>query len=366
MARSRGIPSMTGIRGIAAVWVMMFHAQQYVCKPLGMSHLVNVRLITNGWRGVDLFFMLSGFVLMYAHGNEFREIRKQPLIRFARLRFTRVYPLNSVVTLLIAILVVLEPGFVAWTRSRLSPTSFSLESFVRTMFLATRWFIPGSSGWNGPTWSLSLEILGYLMFPWLAFCAIRIASKWLLAGLSTLFLLGAAVILKLAHHEPAAIDQFAFVRMASCFATGIALFRLWALAGESAKKWARWITAGSAVAILILCSVSLAGPMVNICFASLLYGLAFQQGIVNSLLASRVVVFLGEISFPLYLAHFVPVLWLRYYLHSQSATYSNIDIVLWLFGWAVGCIAIATILHYAVEVPFHRWGRRWAGERVVQ
>jgi peptidoglycan/LPS O-acetylase OafA/YrhL len=357
---------MTGIRGIAALWVMIFHAQQYVCKPLGMPYLVNIRLITNGWRGVDLFFMLSGFVLMYAHGTEFRQIRKQPLIRFARLRFTRVYPLNAVVTLLIGIPVLLVPAFVAWARSRLSPTSFSLESFVRTMFLATRWFIPGSGGWNGPTWSLSLEVLGYVMFPWLAFCAIRITNKWLLIALPTLLLLGAAVILKITNNAPATIEQIAIVRMASCFATGIALYRLWALAGESEKNRARWITAGSAVAILILCSVSFVGPMINFCFAALLYGLAFQRGIINSFLASRVVVFLGEISFPLYLAHFVPLLWLRYYLHSQSVNYSNIEILAWLLAWAVGCIVVATLLHYFVEAPFHKWGRRWAGERVAQ
>lgn len=357
---------MTGIRGIAALWVMIFHAQQYICKPLGWPFLVNIRFVTNGWRGVDLFFMLSGFVLMYAHGREFHEIRKGPMTRFARLRFTRVYPLNAVVTLLIGVLVILQPGFVAWARSRVEPSFFSPGAFVRTMFLANRWFLPGGSAWNGPTWSLSLEILGYLLFPWLAFCAVRISNRWLLAGISALCLLGTAVILKVTHHEPATIDQMAFLRMASCFATGIALFRLWALAGESAKRWARWITAGSALAIVILCSVSFAGPSINFCFASLLYGLAFQQGIVNTVLSSRVVVFLGEISFPLYLTHFVPVLWLKYYLRFQDPPYSHIQVWISLLCWAIACIVIATVLHYAVENPFHAWGRRWAGERVTQ
>ena len=82
--------------------------------------------------------------------------------------------------------------------------------------------------------------------------------------------------------------------------------------------------------------------------------------------ASRVVVFLGEISFPLYLVHFVPVLWLQYFLHVHGSTYSHAQVWVALLCWTGGCIAVATLLHYFVENPFHAWGRRWAGERVPQ
>jgi len=308
--------------------------------------------------------MLSGFVLMYAHGKEFFEIRKGALIRFARLRFTRVYPLNAVVALLIGVLVLVQPGFVAWARIYHQPTDYTVGSFVRTMLLATRWFLPGSGDWNGPVWSLSLEVLGYMAFPFLAFCALRVSQKWLLILLPSLSFVAAYAILELSHQPQWTIGQLADVRMASCFATGIAIFRLWTLAGESAAKWAGWITAVSAAGVLILCSISHGGILINFCFAALLYGLAFQHGIVNKLLASRVAVFLGEISFPLYLTHVVPLLWLWYFLPANTS--SPLQRQASLICWAAGCMVVATLLHYFVEKPFHSMGRRWAGARVPQ
>jgi peptidoglycan/LPS O-acetylase OafA/YrhL len=356
---------MTGIRGVAAVWVMLFHAQQYICVPAHMQVITRIRILTNGWRAVDLFFILSGFVLMYAHGKEFHTIRRGPLVRFARLRFTRVYPLNAAVASLVGIVVLLQPGFVAW-RQLSHPNDFSVQAFVRTMLLANRWFIPDKGEWNAPVWSLSLEVLGYLLFPLLAYCALRIARRWMLISIPSLLLLGAAAVMYAAHTPPSNVQQMAFVRMLSCFVTGMSVCKLWSVADSFAERWAAWIATGSVAALLIVCSLTFGGVLINFCFAALLYGLAFQKGVVNALLSSRVVVFLGEISFPLYLVHFVPVLWLQYFLRTTGSAYSHGQIWLAMGCWAIVCIALATLLHYLVEKPFHAWGRRWAGERVAQ
>jgi peptidoglycan/LPS O-acetylase OafA/YrhL len=370
MIKPRGIPSMTGIRGIAALWVLLFHAQQDADKIFNLRFLQRIPGVQFGWHGVDLFFMLSGFILMHAHARDFFQFRRDSLIRFARLRFTRVYPLNAVVLLLIAAFVPFQPGFVAWSRSIFGPSTFSAGAFVRTLFLATRWFLPGSGDWNQPVWSLSLEVLGYLAFPFLAFSALRIGKKWQLAGLACLCLVASTAILTRFAFQ-GEISQIAVVRMASCFITGIALYRLWILSAESGKRWAAWIAAVS----VGLLAVSAAGLLYrffriegdfqfNFLFAALLYSLAFQQGIVNAILASRVAVFFGEISFPLYLVHVEPLLWLRYFMISNGASYSTLQKALALLGWAAGCILVATLLHYFVEKPFHAWGRSWAGARV--
>jgi peptidoglycan/LPS O-acetylase OafA/YrhL len=198
---------MTGIRGVAALWVMSLHAQHDAGRSFGLPFLERFTILSNGWHGVDLFFMLSGFILMYAHGQDFLQIRKAPLIRFARLRFTRVYPLNAAVLLLIAVLVWLQPGFVAYMRIEHNPADFKLGGFLRTLFLATRWFLPGRGDWNEPVWSLSLEVLGYVAFPVLAFCALRISKRWPYAVAALLSLAGSNVILKLTHSSYAAYGQ---------------------------------------------------------------------------------------------------------------------------------------------------------------
>lgn len=376
MTKPRGIPSLTGIRGIAALWVMLFHAQQDAGTIFGLPLLPKVPDINFGCHGVDLFFMLSGFVLMLAHAQDFITFRKDSLIRFARLRFVRIYPLNTVVLLLIAAFVSLQPAYVAWARSGQGgsafggPAAFSGGAFVSTLFLANRWFLPDAGDWNQPVWSLSLELLGYMIFPILAFCALRIMRKWQLIALGSLLLIAAYAILNRFAFE-CEISQIAIVRMISCFVAGILIFRLWRLTEESGGRWAAAICAISALGILArglppFRSIVTSGDIqFNFFFATLLYGLAFQRGIVNSVLGSKVAVFLGEISFPLYLVHVAPLLWLRYWMIVNGAGYSTPLKALALAAWAAGCIALATLLHYFVEKPFHAWGRRWAGARIV-
>lgn len=371
-ARRRGIPSMTGIRGIAALWVLLFHAQQLAGKIFGLPSLERIPELHTGWHGVDLFFMLSGFILMYAHGRDFCIFRKDSLIRFARLRFTRVYPLNAVVLLLIAAFVPFQHDYVAWARSIYGPSTYSPKAFLGTLFLATRWFFPDMGDWNQPVWSLSLEVLGYVMFPLLAFCALRIVRKWQLIAIGSLSLIASFLVLRQFSYQ-AQITQIAFARMLSCFVAGIVIFRIWKLSGESAKRWASWITVVSTAGI----AISSAGVLnkgqafhgdiqFNFLFGLLLYGLAFQQGFIHTLLSSRVALFLGEISFPLYLVHVAPLLWLRYFMLVHSAAYSTSQKAASLLGWAIGCLILATLLHYFIEKPFHAWGRRWVGARASQ
>jgi peptidoglycan/LPS O-acetylase OafA/YrhL len=366
---------MTGIRGVAALWVLLFHAQQDSGKIFGTRLLERIPDVMYGCRGVDLFFMLSGFILMHAHEQDFCVLRKDSLIRFAKLRFARVYPLNVIVLFLIAIFVVFLPGYVAWERfvggeiTFGGPFDFTWGAFVRTLLLATRWFLPGNGEWNPPTWSLSSEVLGYVLFPMLAFCALRVARKWQLLGIATASLVASYVILERFASECTS-GQIAIVRMISCFITGIAVYRLWTLTVESGRKWAGWIAFASLGGILVrglplIRRLPLHGDIqFNFLFASLLYSLSFQRGSVSKLLSSRAAVFLGEISFPLYLIHVPPLLWLRYYMLLNSARFSALQKSTALMCWAIACILIATLLHHFVEKPCQAWGRRWAGARV--
>jgi peptidoglycan/LPS O-acetylase OafA/YrhL len=377
MTKPRGIRSMTGIRGVAALWVMLFHAAQDAGKIFSLPLLERVPEMWYGCLGVDLFFMLSGFILMYAHGRDFHVLRKDRLIRFARLRFTRVYPLNAVVLLLIAAFVAFQPGYIAWARSPAGgsvyggSSAFTAGAFVRTLFLATRWFLPWTGEWNQPVWSLSLEVIGYALFPLLAFCALRITRQWVLIVVASLSLIGSYVILTRFAFQ-CEIAQIAVVRMLSCFVTGVAVYRLWKLNPVFGKKSAAWITTLAVVGILardlppLRYVVTHGDIQYGFLFAALLYGLASEQGFICKLLSSRSVVFLGEISFPLYLIHVAPLLWLRYFMLTNSRRFSAVEKSGSLLCWAIGCIAVATLLHYFIEKPFHAWGRRWAGERVSQ
>lgn len=66
----RNMPALTGVRGIAALWVLLFH----LSIELGIGGPQWLRPIpASGWIGVDLFFLLSGFVLMHSHHADFHQ-----------------------------------------------------------------------------------------------------------------------------------------------------------------------------------------------------------------------------------------------------------------------------------------------------
>ena len=369
VTRPRALGSLTGIRGAAALWVLCYHAQQQAGSTFGLPQLERIPEFRTGWHGVDLFFILSGFILMYAHERDFARLEWGNAIRFARLRFLRIYPVNAAVLLLIAGMVALEPGYVLWARSMYGPHTYTAGAFVATLLLATRWFIPVPGDWNQPVWSLSLEVLGYAVFPLLAWQATKIRSRWALAAIAAASLGAGALILRWTSYE-GDIMQPAVVRLASCFVAGIAVYRLWRLTEGLRAVWPRAICA-AAVTGIVLSSAGLLqfgpaaqdGSQMNFLFAAMLYGLAFERGGINRLLASRAAVFLGRISFPLYLVHMPMLLWLRYTMLGHASRYSTAEKAAALAAWAVASVGVATLLHVAVEKPCHRLARQWAGSR---
>ena len=170
----RDIPSLTGLRGIAAVWVMLFHIS-LLAPLIGAAWLSRIGVFPVGW------VVLSCFILMWVHGAEFVRPTGGVVGRFAVARIVRVYPLSLAVLGLIALLALADPGFVAWYRLK-DTDNFSLSAFVRTALLATRWVGADGGDWNQPVWSLSAEMVGYAAFPLLAWL---MARRSLAAALAT-------------------------------------------------------------------------------------------------------------------------------------------------------------------------------------
>ena len=143
------IPSLTGIRGVAAVWVLFFHL-----NALFPRLIHNSSFITAGYHAVDLFFILSGFILMYVHSQDFIHPTWLKTCEFYAARVTRVYPLNATILFGILIAFSWQTRFITWSRIQ-QPGSYSVAGFYQTLILANRW---GRSlgEWNEPTWSLSL------------------------------------------------------------------------------------------------------------------------------------------------------------------------------------------------------------------
>ncbi|WP_304164875.1 acyltransferase [Phenylobacterium aquaticum] len=354
--------SLTGVRGVAALWVYLYHISN-AAFGLGLPGLAALPLVRFGWAGVDLFFVLSGFVLMHAHAADFTPWNSVRLERFLKLRIARVYPLSLVALGLVLLIVLADPAFAAWFRAQ-APGNLSAAAFAKTALLATRWGVPVAGEWNEPVWSLSAELVGYAAFPFLAHALGRTRGFWAplaLAGLSLALLFGFQLATRTAGENYFDLHS-ALMRMACGLAAGAALSAAFA----NAPAWmARAAGPLSLVAVALIAAGGFVPGLVvaaPLGFAILVFALAFQSGPVNAVLASGPVLALGRISFPLYLIHVMPLMALRHWaiVHEPEPVVAAAALA--------ACVAIslglAALLHIWVERPAQAWGRRWAGPAV--
>lgn len=159
------IAQLTGIRFIAAAWVLLYHLQ----GPLNVIGLGDIPVFSDvlriGRLGVDLFFALSGFILTHTYltrmGPRF-QVRQTG--RFLWLRLARIYPVHLVMLVVAGVAVVAQARV---TGTELSRTWFTATDFIKQLFLVQEWGPDPQRGWNFVAWSLSMEWLAYLFFPFL-------------------------------------------------------------------------------------------------------------------------------------------------------------------------------------------------------
>src|SRR5215467_14029941 len=163
------------LRGFAALAVVIWHWQHFYAvsgtwqigwqKSAEPFYLFLKPLYEEGWAAVDLFFALSGFIFFWLYGEAIREGR-MAATRFAWLRFSRLYPLHLVTLLAVG---VMQYAFRYATGDFFIFVANDARHFVTNLFLAQQWLPPSlTQSFNGPAWSVSIEVLLYGMF--FAFC----------------------------------------------------------------------------------------------------------------------------------------------------------------------------------------------------
>ena len=132
---------------------MAFHFNIFFLPQAGLSRIVP--LINRAYLAVDLFFLLSGFVMAHVYGRELAANRKAHWRRFALARFARLYPLFAIATLAVVVLVVL-------CHAREDGISFSGRSLALEALMLQQWC--SGLSWDFPSWSISTEAEAYTAF----------------------------------------------------------------------------------------------------------------------------------------------------------------------------------------------------------
>ena len=326
------LPGLTGLRGIGAVWVMCFHAQYGLDLPI----------LEHGSLGVDLFFVLSGFVLSHAHGAmklDFASYRT-----FLRDRFARIFPLHWTAMLLLAVILVVYPK--VYTDM---PTRFQFPDFVANALLVHNWGFTRPMTWNVPAWSLSTEWLVSLGFPAFLFVARRVRSAWLAAlGIAACLLLFELFLLLTDNPTPAVQARAGVVRTILEFGAGCLLYRLF-LTGVSVPSWVRW-------GALILIAIGLtSGPRTILAVFAIpvVILVAAQPSRLARFLSLPVMAFLGKISFSIYLLHW-PLMQVSDRIREELDIHAGLLSFVWFCGYAALIIALSTITYELIENPARR------------
>jgi peptidoglycan/LPS O-acetylase OafA/YrhL len=344
------IRALTGLRGIAALVVFFAHTRDTL-QSRGLSldvPTVLVRLFLSGGRQVDIFFVLSGFILAMIYRDWFsNHVGKKSYVKFLQRRFARIYPLHTFMLLLVIAFVVAAMVFHAHTVNGLDRFHFSTLPAYFLMVQAWGFLGDDAGEWNPPAWSVSIEALAYLVFPFFIWLTSRFGQRrpWVLFAVLAAcgFLLNS-----ITHWGLTGFPGIA--RGLSEFALGCATVNF---VGTPVAR--RLQTApGSIIALgaLAMCFALTpdTGFAIGLFTAPLLLALCAENP-VSGLLGNRPVYFLGEISFSIYLGHFLYST-IAYRLVSVPWMKTGpLPLAAGLAGIAMFVLAAATLTYFAVERP---------------
>ena len=371
--RSGEIKALTGLRIIAALWVVLFHFRPLLRSVAPDFSDALAPVLNCGAQGVDLFFILSGFVLTWNYLDRMGwSWSTRGTLHFLWLRLARVWPVYLVTLHLAAVWVIftLHVGHVpSEDVSRLTAVSY-----VRQLLLVQLWFQPffDGSSWDGPAWSISAEWLAYLLFGLLVLVVFRMAHATRARNLIWLAF-GAAlppVVLLLASGQfytpwswlPRIVMQFTAGALVAA-----AVIRL--RPTDRARRGAGYLSVlliAAMVGLLYLLDahpvpgVIDSGGLVDVLFVPLVMTLAMGIGSLPRLLSTRVMVYGGQISFCLYMVHeLVHTAWI-WAAEQFQLTLQGFGGKLVVIGLVAIAAGIAIVLFHLVEEPARRWMRRMA------
>ncbi len=337
--------ALDALRFLAAFWMVLYHYADQGPVSLFTLHPAFER----GYLATNFFLMLSGYVLGRTYGPRFDAGRISPgsfLIR----RIARIWPAHLV---MVAAFVALFLGTAAIGVEPANPQWFDWGQLPAQVFLIQAWGLPGRSGWNIVTWSLSALVVCYALFPLLWDTVRRLRSPWVLLG-AVLLLFAAADLSARLLFEEAVFRlplRWGVFRALPLFFVGVALARLTALVAVP-RGWALPAAAG---ALVLMLGLQLAGRYDHLSLA-LLAGVIFAAGASRSG-GSRLVTAGAALAFALFLTnYFVGVAWFGA-LAALASRLSLGDGFLWA-GWAVApaiAVAFAWAFRKAVDDPLQAW-----------
>jgi peptidoglycan/LPS O-acetylase OafA/YrhL len=356
------IDQLESLRGVAALLVVLYHVPAW--NPL----IHNISIIRSGFMMVDLFFVLSGFVIYTAYAQRITTVYE--LAKFQFLRFGRLYPVHLLFLILflgIEILkYVLQQHFGIASLSKQPFEQNNFAAFMRDIFMIKA-FWPNEQAitFNSPAWSISAEFYTYLIFGLIVLLSGKFKNHiFALLGLTAT---GVLIVYQPEHYD-------FMLRCTAGFFIGCMLSQsIRHLRGKVILN-PLWIPVCFVLIGLFMTFMHdaralkvLIYPLTCLLIAAILLS---REHFWKSFLSHPALVWLGTVSFSLYMSHGL-VLWfyqqtIRVLFHPPETIINDLSIPqfeFWLallltVGFLTACLLVAHITYLLIESPFRDKSRK--------
>ena len=333
-----------GLRAIAVLSIVLFH--------------LDIKPFSGGYVGVDIFFVISGFLITSIIIRELAE-GSFSIARFYERRVRRILP--ALITVLVATLAV---GLVLLNPAQVEDLGKAMAATL--VFSSNIFFFFGAGYFDGPselkpllhTWSLAVEEQYYIFFPFLLiFIARRFAGRYFawLVVLGSLSLL--ACIIWTEFDEVATFYLIPFRAWELLIGSVLALKTIPPLKSSGARNLVSLAGLSMMLASVFTYTHDTVFPGAAAMLPTIGTGMVIYAGIggsaaVNRLLGARALVFVGLISYSLYLWHWPMIVYAKYFLINELTDIEKGVVLIAMF-------LVATLSWRYVETPF-RDRRRFA------
>ncbi|MEI9906388.1 MAG: acyltransferase [Asticcacaulis sp.] len=257
---------LTALRFIAATWVIMY---TWIHE---LNASVSFGLVDKGYLGVDLFFILSGFILSYVYLEGFGG-KTFDYGEFVNHRLARVYPLH-IATLAFTLLLI---AAAAVKGMQLDENASNWAALPAHLLLVQAWGLAPTASFNHPSWSISAEWFAYLSFPVTAALAWRLRNRPVLAvGLAVAFLAVLYTVFPMVfgfslNH---ATFQWGALRIVPTFLFGASLYLAWRAGAVKSPKVASLGAAIAGLTVVLAASFAKSDTLIVIALGLLVLSLA--------------------------------------------------------------------------------------------
>lgn len=338
------INQITFTRFVIAILIVIYH---YGLDIYPFNNHLTYFIFKNANIGPSYFYLLSGFVMIIAYSK----IERLDYYDFIKNRFARIYPVYFLSILMVVV------------HYTISGQMNDFSGLFLNIFILQSWFPSKAISFHAPGWSISVEFFFYLIFPILYNRFYSIKKRNFIFVLIPLFWIFSQLIFNLIIHfgiyqpEPSAIHNFLYyfpMMHLNTFLMGnlTGLFFL-KLQSEKFKNYDAAI-----IMLIFLLLFSLKYPfglnyhdgLLSILFIPFILLMSLNNGLITKLFNRHIFVYLGEISYGIYILQYPVFLWTKSLLKALKFENSTLNLLICLFVLLV----ISAISYNFFETPMRK------------